>query len=94
MLGIGWKEALMPQITGIVQRLQVTLDYPAGICVWIGPSPTNVEALIVAGPGVSGTNADFLATMAAGLINAQVNRREVVVVTQNNPFITSFTINP
>jgi hypothetical protein len=82
----------MAQTTGFVQRLIVGT---AAACAQIGPSPTNVELLII-----STSSADdaatlaFKASMVDSLAAAMAARREVVATHDDNAsVITVVTVN-
>jgi hypothetical protein len=89
----------MAQTTGLVQKLSILPGAGSAAsfcCVWVGASPTNTELLtVLQEAGDSAQAGSFKASMVEGLVAAQVNRREVVVVHgDDDALITSVTINP
>jgi len=82
----------MAEIIGLVQRLSILTDTLT--CVWIGPTPTNTEILLVTNDG-SVAGAAFSNTMIHALASASTNYREVVAVHgDTDATITSVRIEP
>ena len=85
----------MAETTGIVQRLSVIPNATLA-CIWIGPTPTNTEALFIeyqAGDPASRTV--YQSSMVDALAAAVVTRREVVAVHgATSARITSLRIDP
>jgi hypothetical protein len=85
----------MAETTGIVQKLSV-LPGATLACIWIGPTPTNTEALfIVYQAGDPASNAVYQGSMVDALAAAAVTRREVVAIHDaTSARITSLRIDP
>lgn len=67
----------MAETTGLVQRIAVLT--PTATCVWVGPTPTNTEALVVTNDGSSQDSA-FANTLIQTLTAAATGYRQVVAV--------------
>lgn len=85
----------MATTIGLVQRLTIYPDFGAA-CVWIGPTPTNTELLVVVRsqnePADSGA---FKNSMVDALAAATVSRREVAAThSDSNAEITGLHIDP
>ena len=82
----------MAETTGLVQRIFILSE--SVTCVWIGPTPTNTEALLVSNDGTSQDSA-FANTLIQTLAAAATNYRQVVGVHGNSSAkITSIRIEP
>jgi hypothetical protein len=85
----------MAETTGIVQQLNVIPG--AGIaCIWIGPTPTNTEALFIQyKAGDPAWLAAYQGSLVDALAAAVVTRREVVAIHDaTSARITSLRIDP
>ena len=82
----------MAETTGLVQRISILTELVT--CVWIGPTPTNTEGLLIANDGTSQDSA-FANTLIQTLAAAATNYRQVVAVHGNSDSrITSLRIEP
>jgi len=82
----------MAETTGLVQRLSI-LEKSA-TCVWIGPTPNNVEALVITNDG-STADVAFTESLVQTLAAAATNYRAVVAVhADSDTKITSLRIEP
>lgn len=82
----------MAETTGLVQRISVLSDTTT--CVWIGPTPSNTEALIVTNDG-STKDVAFASSLIQALAAASTNYRRVVAVHGNSDSkITQLRIEP
>lgn len=82
----------MAETTGLVQRLSILSSTLT--CVWIGPNPSNTEALMVTNNGSVGDSA-FAASIIEALAAASTNYRQVVAVHgASDSKITSLRIEP
>jgi hypothetical protein len=83
----------MAQTTGFVQRLTILQTVAS---VWIGPTPTNTEALRVQ---PLDTDPDHVIALKSSIVDALaaalVSRREVVAIHgDNDPVISYITFEP
>jgi hypothetical protein len=82
----------MVETIGLVQRLSILSDTVT--CVWIGPTPDNIEILVVMNDG-SALDASFATSMIQALATAATNYREVVAVhDDSDATITTVRIDP
>jgi hypothetical protein len=82
----------MAETTGLVQRLSILSETLT--CVWIGPNPSNAEALIVTHNGTANDSA-FATSVIHALAAASANYRQVVAIHGNSDSkITSLRIDP
>ncbi len=81
----------MAETTGLVQRLSIG---EAFTCVWIGPTATNTELLVITNDG-STANSTFAGTLVETLAAASTNYRAVVAIHGNTDAkITALRIDP
>lgn len=81
----------MPTSTGLIQRLYVDSGSAAQstACVFIGPSPANVQALLLRRQASDPAHsAAFITCMFDGLAQALASRRDVVL-NHDGTYITS-----
>jgi hypothetical protein len=85
----------MAETTGIVQKLTV-IPGAALACIWIGPTPTNTEALFIAyEAGDAASTTVYQGSMVDALAAAAVTRREVVAIHDTTSArISSLRIDP
>jgi hypothetical protein len=89
----------MAQTTGLVQRINISPDlttFTSAACVWIGPTISNVELLMVF---VDNNDPSRIAIFRSGLVDAlvsaMVNRHEIVAFHgDSDSIITDLRIEP
>ena len=82
----------MAETTGLVQRLSILSATTA--CVWIGPTPNNVELLVVTNDGSTADSA-FAGNLVQILAAASTNYRAIVATHgDSDSKITSLRIDP
>jgi len=82
----------MAETRGLVQRLSILSNTVT--CVWVGPTPNNVEALVVSNDG-STLGSAFATSLIHTLMAASSNYREVIAVHgDNDATITSLRVEP
>lgn len=82
----------MAETTGLVQRIAVVA--PTVTCVWVGPTPTNTEALVVTNDGSSQDSA-FANTLIQTLTAAATGYRQVVALHgDTDAIITGLQLDP
>ena len=81
----------MAETTGLVQRLSIGDTFT---CVWIGPTATNTELLVITNDG-STANSAFAGTLVETLAAASTNYRAVVAIHgDTSAKITALRIDP
>jgi hypothetical protein len=82
----------MAETKGLVHRVTILTNQIT--CVWIGPTPNNVEALLVNNDGTA-LNTAFANQLIQALTAASSNYREVIAVHADmDAAITSLRIEP
>lgn len=82
----------MAETRGLVHRLSILTDQVT--CVWVGPTPNNVEVLLVSNDS-SALSSAFATRLIQALMAASSNYREVVAVhADTDATITALRIEP
>jgi hypothetical protein len=81
----------MAETTGLVQRISVGSAFT---CVWVGPTPTNTELLLVMDDGTA-AGAATAGNLTQALVTASTNYRPVSAIHgDNNARVTAVRVDP
>jgi hypothetical protein len=79
------------ETTGLVQRISVGSLFT---CVWVGPTPTNSELLLVTDDGTA-SGAATAGNLTQALVTASTNYRPVAAIhSDNSARITAVRVDP